>query len=184
MLWQEEWLSGQGDGLSPLFESRDAGECISALHEEKCFFYREQRFMPNIASVLKEEIARVARKEVRGDTQQLKKASAQYRSDIAALKRRIAALEQLVKRLGKATGNKAAVTDPSTASFRFSAGGLLAQRKRLGLSVSEAAVLLGVSDQSVYKWENGKTRPRASQFASIAALRGMSKKEAAARLNP
>ena len=54
--------------------------------------------MPNIAAVLKEEIARVARKELRGDTARFKKASAQYRSDIAALKRRITELE---KQLGK-----------------------------------------------------------------------------------
>lgn len=141
--------------------------------------------MPNIASILKEEIARVARKEVRAETQPLKKASAHYRSDIAALKRRIAALEKLVSRLGKAATPKAlpAATGEPTGSFRFSASGLQAQRKRLGLSASEAAALLGVSDQSVYKWENGKTRPRASQFAAIAALRSMSKKEAAARLS-
>lgn len=140
--------------------------------------------MPNIASVLKEEIARVSRKEVRAETQQLKKVSGHHRSDIAALKRRIAALEQLVGRLSKGTAKKApgATTDQPAITFRFSASGLLAQRKRLGLSASEAAFLLGVSDQSVYKWESGKTRPRASQFASIAALRGMSKKEAASQL--
>ncbi|MDP1566443.1 MAG: helix-turn-helix transcriptional regulator [Polaromonas sp.] len=140
--------------------------------------------MPNIASVLKEEIARVARKEVRADTQPLKKSSASHRSDIAALKRRIAALEQMVRRLGKQTGGKTAKPDagPLPGSFRFSASGLMAQRKRLGLSAAEAGKLLGVSDQSVYKWENGKTRPRASQFAAIATLRGMSKKQAAVRL--
>lgn len=141
--------------------------------------------MPNIATVLKEEIARVARKETRADTQQLKKASAHYRSDIAALKRRIAVLEKLVGRLGKAAAKTAPVTlpDQPAGTFRFSASGLQAQRKRLDLSASEAALLLGVSDQSVYKWENGKTRPRASQFASIAALRSLSKKQAAARLS-
>lgn len=140
--------------------------------------------MPNIASVLKEEIARVARKEGRAETQQLKKSSAHFRSDIAALKRRIAALEQLVARLGKAAGKNtaAASTDQQVGSFRFSASGLLAQRKRLGLSAAEAGRLLGVSDQSVYKWENGKTRPRASQFSAIAELRSLSKKQAAARL--
>ena len=140
--------------------------------------------MPNIASVLKEEIARVARKEMRTETQQLKRASAHYCSDIAALKRRIAALEQLVGRLNKGSVKNApsAAADLPANAFRFSASGLQAQRKRLGLSASEAALLLGVSDQSVYKWENGKTRPRASQFASIAALRGMSKKEAASQL--
>lgn len=142
--------------------------------------------MPNIANVLKDEIARVARKEVRAETQQLKKASAHYRSDIAALKRRIAALEQLVGRLNNGTAKQApsAAGDQPATAFRFSASGLLAQRKRLGLSASEAALLLGVSDQSVYKWENGKARPRTSQFASVAALRGMTKKEAASRLAP
>ena len=48
--------------------------------------------MPNIASVLKDEILRLARKEVRRELEGLKKASAQYRSDIAALKRQVIAL--------------------------------------------------------------------------------------------
>lgn len=139
--------------------------------------------MANIATILKQEIARVARKETRADTQQLKKASAHYRSDIAALKRRIAALEKVVGRLGKVAAKTAPVAmadQPS--SFRFSASGLKAQRKRLGLSASEAALLLGVSDQSVYKWENGKTRPRASQFAAIANLRRLGRADAVAQL--
>lgn len=146
--------------------------------------YKKAKTMPNITTVLKEEISRVARKETRADTLQLKKASAQYRSNIAALKRRIAALEKLVARLGKAAAKTTpvAMTDEPASSFRFSAGGLQAQRKRLGLSASETGLLLGVSDQSVYKWENGKTRPRASQFASIAALRSLSKRQAADRL--
>lgn len=141
--------------------------------------------MPNIATILKTEISRVARKEARADTQHLKKASAHHRSDIAALKRRLTTLEQLVARLVKAAAKTAppAEVEQPAGAFRFSASGLQAQRKRLGLSASEAALLLGVSDQSVYKWENGKTRPRASQFASIAVLRGMSKKEAAIRLD-
>ena len=39
--------------------------------------------MPNIGSLLKEEIARVARKQLRGETQALKKAVASYRGQIA-----------------------------------------------------------------------------------------------------
>ncbi|MEP6791541.1 MAG: helix-turn-helix transcriptional regulator [Ramlibacter sp.] len=141
--------------------------------------------MPNIASVLKDEIARVARKENRGETQGLKKASAQYRSDIAALKRRVQALEQMVRRLGKAGARKstaALAQEESGTALRFSAKGLAAQRRRLGLSAAAVATLLGVSGQSVYKWEDGKTRPRASQIAAIATLRKMSRKQAAARL--
>ena len=140
--------------------------------------------MPNIATVLKEEIARVARKEVRGEILKLKKASTQYRSEIAALKRRAQALEQQIKRLGKTAAKKtraAPAEEPATA-LRFSAKGLAKQRQRLGLSAASTAALMGVSALSVYKWESGKTRPRASQLPAIASLRKLSKKEAAARL--
>jgi hypothetical protein len=53
--------------------------------------------MPNIATILKEEIARVARKEVRRETTALKKAAATYRSEIAALKRRAAETERQLR---------------------------------------------------------------------------------------
>ena len=49
--------------------------------------------MPNIAAVLKDEISRIARKEIRSETAVLKKASAQYRKEIAALKRQVSNLQ-------------------------------------------------------------------------------------------
>lgn len=140
--------------------------------------------MPNIASVLKEEIARVARKEVRAETNKLKTASTQYRSDIAALKRRLQSLEQQIRNLSKRVAgsapNRAAV--PTGPNLRFSAKGFGAQRRRLGLSAADVAMLLGVSAQSVYKWEDGKARPRASQLPAIAKLRSMGKRAALAQL--
>ena len=57
--------------------------------------------MPNIASVLKSEISRIARREVKGETAALKKAAGVYRSEIAALKRRTRSLEQQLRQLGK-----------------------------------------------------------------------------------
>jgi DNA-binding transcriptional regulator YiaG len=140
--------------------------------------------MPNIGSVLKSEISRVSRKEVRGETQALKKSISQYRSQIADLKRRMLALEQQVKRAGRGrAATSAAAEEPdSGGNLRFSAKGLAAQRKRLGLSAASVARLLGVSALSVYKWESGKTRPRAKQIEAIARLRGMGKREAMKRL--
>lgn len=142
--------------------------------------------MPNIASVLKSEIQRVARKELRAETQQLKKTVAQYRGQIAQLKRRLQALEQQVRRQSRAGGGRAAAAesqDEDTGpSLRFSAKGLAMQRKRLGLSAASVAKILGVSALSVYKWESGKTRPRARQLEAIASLRKMGKREAQARL--
>lgn len=142
--------------------------------------------MPNIASLLKSEIARVARKEIRAETHQLKKAVGSYRSQIAELKRRAQALEQQVRRLSRHGGGAAAAaTDAGEAdgsSFRFSAKGLASHRKRLGLSAHDCGLLLGASGQSVYKWEEGEVRPRAKHMSAIAALRSMGRKEAAARL--
>ena len=39
------------------------------------------------------------------------------------------------------------------------------------------------SGQSIYKWEQGKAKPRASQLPAIAAARKMGKKEVAAKLS-
>jgi DNA-binding transcriptional regulator YiaG len=140
--------------------------------------------MPNIASVLKGEIARVARKEVRAETQHLKSSSTQCRSDIVSLKRRVLALERQFRSLSKVTAKKSASAKPvdAASSLRFSAKGLAAKRRRLGLSAAEMAALLGVSAQSIYKWEEGKARPRASQLPVIATVRNMGKREATARL--
>jgi DNA-binding transcriptional regulator YiaG len=139
--------------------------------------------MPNIASVLKNEISRVARKELRGETQGLKKSVSQYRSQIAELKRRVQALEQQVRRAARGNTKVDAREDAQAGSqLRFSAKGLAAQRRRLGLSAAAVAHLLGVSALSVYKWESGKTRPRARQIEAIAALRKMGKREARQRL--
>ena len=48
--------------------------------------------MPNVAALLKEEITRLSRKEVRRQLAGMKKASAQYRHHIAALRRQISNL--------------------------------------------------------------------------------------------
>lgn len=141
--------------------------------------------MPNIATLLKNEIARVARKEVRAETQGIKNAIAPYRAQIAELKRRTRELELQIRRLGRVTAKVASTApqeDAGERNLRFSAKGLATQRKRLGLSAQAFGALIGASGQSVYKWEEGKTRPRARHLPRIAELRGIGKKEAAARL--
>ena len=141
--------------------------------------------MSTFANQLKNEIARLAKKEVRAETQALKKASAQYRSEIAALKRRIAGLETQIKKLSKGAGRAEAAEAPEDEggpALRFRVAGFAALRRKLGISAAEMGKLLGVSAQSVYHWETGKTKPRASQLASISAVRKMGKREVAARL--
>lgn len=145
--------------------------------------------MSSFANQLKSEIARIARKEVRAETLGLKKANAQYRADIAALKRRLADTERALARVAKGAGKarvKAVDSQEDDASpaqgLRFRVAGFANLRKKLGLSAAEMGKLMGVSAQSVYHWETGKSRPRAAQLAAIAAVRKLGKREVAARL--
>ena len=141
--------------------------------------------MPNIASILKEEIARVARKEVRRETTALKKANVTHRSEIAALKRRATELERQLRAFGKNArpGPVAAANDDSIPEgTRFSAKSLIAQRKRLGLSAADFGLLMGASTQSIYNWECGKARPHGKFMPTIVALRSVGKKQTLAHL--
>ena len=141
--------------------------------------------MANIASVLKSEIARLARREVKAEVTPLKKAASQYRSSIAALKRQIQDLE---KQLRQKSRSERAATSPEEGGEeegvrrRFRAGGLASHRRKLGLSAEDYGALVGVSGQSIYKWEQGEVRPRAAQLQALATVRGIGKREAMARL--
>ena len=145
--------------------------------------------MPNIGAVLKQEIARLSRREIRGQVEATRKASAQYLRHIATLRRQIATLERqmalLQRRVGNgsaAAGGSAGSTSEGAPKLRFVAKGLKAQRARLGLSAVDYARLVGVSPQSIYNWEQGHTSPRPAQVAIIAQLRSLGKREAQARL--
>ncbi|ALK88933.1 helix-turn-helix domain-containing protein [Limnohabitans sp. 63ED37-2] len=140
--------------------------------------------MSNFAAQLKTEISRIAKKESRTQSAVLKKAQATHRAEIADLKRRIASLEAVVRRLAKTPTRTITPVKEETEpqSLRFRADGFASLRKKFGLSAVQMAQLLGVSNQSVYHWEAGKSKPRAAQLQAIAAVRKLGKKEVTARL--
>jgi DNA-binding transcriptional regulator YiaG len=141
--------------------------------------------MTTLAVALKDEIRRLARKEIKAATGTTSQAVAQFRREIAKLKRqtreqerKIAFLEaQERKRLGKAETTAAAKE-----GGRFSARSVKAQRQRTGLSAADYAKLVGVSGLTIYNWESGKSRPRQQQLAALLAVRGIGKRQAQAKL--
>jgi DNA-binding transcriptional regulator YiaG len=140
--------------------------------------------MANIAGVLREEILRLARKEIRSQTNALRRASAQYRRDIAELKRRASGLQRKLAPIERQVlkNAPAQVAEAETDHVRFTAKGLRSQRKRLGLSAADYGKLVGVTGQSIYSWEQETSRPRKQQVARIAAIRHIGKRDAQARL--
>jgi DNA-binding transcriptional regulator YiaG len=146
--------------------------------------------MPNVGAVIKQEISRVARRELRGEVELLRKTAREQRSQMAAFKRQLEAMQRTIKKLSSGGAARRAASsfeegegDADTSRrLRFSAKGLAAKRQKLGISAAQMARLIGVSQLSVYKWESGKARPRAAQIQRIAEVRALGKREVMQRL--
>jgi DNA-binding XRE family transcriptional regulator len=146
--------------------------------------------MANLANVLKDEIARLASKEVRKQLDDSGKTQSEQAKQIKSLQKQVDQLEKQVQSGGGAKRgrprSKAASSSASTgdgdSQVRFSPKWLRSHREKLGLSAADYAKLVGVSQLSIYKWEKGETTPRAAQREKLASIRGMGKREAQNRL--
>jgi len=141
--------------------------------------------MPNLAHVLKEEIRRLARKEVKSETGVTRRMVATHRREIAALKRQV---DDLLKRVSFLEGQeRRRIAKPKdlqvdTEQVRFSPRWLKGHRERLDLSAADYAKLVGVSPLTIYHWEHGKSKPRQQQLVALAGVRKLKKREALRRL--
>ena len=139
--------------------------------------------MSSFAATLKQEITRLARKEIKANTDSTRRAVAQFRRDIAELKRlaksmerRLAAIErQEKKRLGKR------VSADLAEGARFAPRWVRSHREKIGFSQADYATLVGVSPMTIYNWEHGKTKPGKEQLAALVAVRRLGKREAERR---
>ena len=138
--------------------------------------------MPNLAQSLKQEISRVARKEVRADIAALRKASSAHRSEVAALKRAVKELGSQLRSAQRTAARNAPLQDPPDSRRgrrrTFSAERLKAKRLALGLSQAHMAQLLGISSLSQWKWESGQVSPREGKLARYFEVMAMGKRVA------
>ncbi|HKY23287.1 MAG TPA: hypothetical protein VJM31_18875 [Vicinamibacterales bacterium] len=137
-----------------------------------------------LASFLKHEITRLARKVLRAEIEPLRKAVTHHRGQSAEFKRRIASLEKEIAELRRAEKRRS-VAEPvkdDEGPKRWMPKGLASHRAKLGLSADNYARLVGVSGLSIYKWEQGKNTPRRAQQIALAKVRTLGKREAVRRL--
>ena len=138
--------------------------------------------MPNIAQLLKDEISRLARKEVRAASaplqqqiRELKKTNRQQREAINMLLRRVDQLQALASSSTDKILKAPAIEDDR--QIRLSGTSIKKHRKRLGLSQGELGQLLNVSTNTIVRWEQDKSKPREAYRAGIAQLRTMGVRE-------
>ena len=141
--------------------------------------------MPNIANVLKDEIKRLARREINLTITPLKVSNTALKKLVYEHKRRITALEKenkgLAKLLSKTSGH---VHDNAPKleedSFRITGRQVRSLRGRLGISQVQLAKLIGVSVNIVSIWEQktGCLRLRKPGIGkALSDLKGMKRRE-------
>ena len=142
--------------------------------------------MPNIGAILKSEIVRLARRASRPELSSLKKELVDLKHRMSTQRKTIYALgrdnARLIADLNARNVRLAVAAPEGKVRIRLSPKLIRAQRKRLGLSQREFALLLGVSTNTLVLWESGKTAPREKTRPIFASIRKLGRREAKAKL--
>lgn len=140
--------------------------------------------MANIGKVLKDEIQKLARKEVNRAIAPIKKSSAALRKAASEHRQKIASLEKENKRLqqnlARVKGLQPDMADQQTEDVCITGQSIRSLRKRLRITQEEFAKLVGSSVQIVRRWEKtrGRVNIRTPEFISaIMELKSMKKFE-------
>lgn len=132
--------------------------------------------MPSIQQIFREEIRKQVKRE-------LKLALQPIQTQFALLRKTVIEQKMRIKELEKQHPAPVVVEAPPVENkevskkFRITAEQVSKLRKKLAVSQSDYAKLLGVSAAAVSLWETGRTLPREEQKRKIAALRDMGKRE-------
>ena len=141
--------------------------------------------MADLINALREEMRRQAKKEQRASLTALRRMVSQHRRDIAELKRQLAASQKRLSFLENQERKRLedrAADGAGAEAARYSPKSVRSHRRRLGLSAEDYGKLVGVSAQTIYHWERGKSRPRKSQREALVVVRSLGKREAKDRL--
>jgi DNA-binding transcriptional regulator YiaG len=143
--------------------------------------------MPNIANVFREEIQRLARKQVKAGVSPVKRETVRLKKSVADLRRQLIALsrtnQELLTKVTAVVASQETETAPA-AVLRPTSRSLGALRRRLGLTQMQFGTLLGVSGQAVGQWESkgGRVRMRSATLAALAGIQDIGRREARRRL--
>lgn len=127
----------------------------------------------SIDAVLKHEIRRITKREMKPVVESLQAMLRAQKSEITGLKQ---ALRQQKSASRVASAARAPVVVEEGAQFRFSAGRLAQLREKKDLTQAELAQLLQTSVPTLIKWLKGEGRPAPIQLARIAWVRSQGKR--------
>ena len=145
--------------------------------------------MPDVAKVLREEVQRLAKRQVKAGLAPLKRDTTRLKKHVADLRRELATLTRTSRvLLARATAvvatKETAVATEKASTLRPTSKSLARLRRRLDLTQIEFGTLLGVSGQTVLNWEGrgSRVRMRRGNLAALAGIQKIGKREARRRL--
>ena len=134
--------------------------------------------MGKVGSMIRSEIMRIARHEVRQvsvplgkDVRSLKKTASQIRKSLLAIERLVGQWQKESERREPPLE----ATPEEIKKARFSPRLIRILRKKLHISQKDLAALLGVSVGAVHQWEAGKFQPRTVMKGRLLALRKLNR---------
>jgi DNA-binding transcriptional regulator YiaG len=134
--------------------------------------------MAKIEGIIKSEIMRLAKREVRAVFRPLKREVWQMRTKLSNLSRGIASLDRMAKELHlEESKPKLEATPGEIKASRLTPERIQGLRKKLGISQRELGILIGASTGAVLSWEKGKFRPMEKKKAALIAVRKLKKRE-------
>ena len=137
----------------------------------------------NLEKILKEEMRRLAKREVNQFMKPLYQQLVELRKTVRQQRHRI---EQLEKALSGKADQEALVIAPESVSedddVRVPKGSVRKHRERLELTQREVGLLLDVTSLTVSNWETERASPRGKNKLAFAELRKMGKREVMERL--
>ena len=135
--------------------------------------------MPDLGKAIREEISRVAGKELRAAINPLNELIRSLEREVSELRSQIAGTQETTtKPSAQPSGNAKPAAKNETAAVRITPASIKKHRKRLRLSQAQMGKLLGVSAITILNWEQGKSKPRAANREALGELRSMGLKDA------
>ena len=134
--------------------------------------------MPKIEGIIKSEIVRLSRRELRQVFIPLRREVRQMRARLASLSGGLASLNRAARelRLGEVEPKMEATPEEVKAS-RITPARIMGLRRKLGISQREMGILTGASLGAVRMREKGKFKPKPGKKAALVVLRKLKKRE-------
>ncbi|MBM4040544.1 MAG: helix-turn-helix domain-containing protein [Planctomycetes bacterium] len=136
--------------------------------------------MGKIESVLRAEVVRLAKRQVRAACQPLGREVRALKRRVSELAKAVRAFEPVAKEAAAKRAEEAAVlqAEPAEVEKARMTGGLIKKlRARLGLSQADLGKLLGVTGAAVVFWEQGRSKPAPEKKVGLVALRKLGRRD-------